>query len=589
MNFGSNEPSPTTRGFRLFALRSADILVRLTARKSNPDTNVHAPRRTAIYPCLIILLFSACAVLISGCIRNEPRADLVIVNYVEPESLDPALITGVAEIRIVSAMFEGLTRLDPQTAAPIPGMAERWDISPDGLVYTFHLRSNLVWSTGEPIDASDVVYSWIRVLNPATASDYAGQLFYVKNAEDFTAGKIKDPSLVGVHALDPLTLRVELNHPTAFWLDLCAFPTLTVVPRQTIAKYGDRWLMARPLPSSGPYEMVAWRINDKVRLRKNPRYWDAANTKTELVDLLPISSPTTALNLYETGGADIVWDKDLVPNELVDVLKTRPDFHSFPYLGSYFIRFNVTRKPFDDVRVRQALALAIDKQRITRKITRAGEIPTDHLTPDGTAHYHPPHGLGYNPEKARKLLAEAGFPGGKGFPRFQYMYNAASGGAAQVHEKIAVELQQMWRDELGIDVELRPAEWKVYLANQSKLDFEICRASWIGDYNDADTFLNIFKSDNGNNRTGWKNARYDELIREADRENDMAKREEYFQEAETILVRDENPIIPLYFYVGFSYYDDTKIKGIYENILDNHPINAIWKVKPSPPASAMAR
>ncbi len=573
MNFGTRQPPPNRRGFRL-----CEVLCRgLKGGFDNRGSRRGFWNSSCCPAQLALLLFSICALLLSGCVRNEPRADLVIVNYVEPESLDPALITGVAEMRIVSAMFEGLTRLDPQTAAPIPGMAERWDISPDGRVYTFYLRSNLVWSTGEPINASDIVYSWIRALDPATASDYAGQLFYIKNAEDFTSGKIKDPSLVGVHALDPFTLRVELNNPTAFWLDLCAFPTLTVVPRQTIAKYGDRWLMARPLPSSGPYEMVAWRINDKVRLRKNPRYWDAANTKTELVDLLPISSPTTALNLYETGGADIVWDKDLVPNELVDVLKQRPDFHSFPYLGSYFMRFNVTRKPFDDVRVRQALELAIDKQRITRKITRAGEIATDHFTPDGVARYHPPKGLGYDPDRARKLLAEAGFPGGKGFPRFQYMYNAASGGAAQVHEKIAVEMQEMWRDELGIDVELQPTEWKVYLANQSKMDFETCRASWIGDYNDADTFLNIFLSNSGNNRTGWKNERYDELIHQADCENDLAKREKLFQEAETILVRDENPIIPLYFYVGFSYYNDTKIKGIYANILDNHPLNAIWK------------
>ena len=325
---------------------------------------------------------------------------------------------------------------------------------------------------------------------------------------------------------------------------------------------------------------VAWRINDKVRVRKNPRYWDAANTKTEVVDFLPIGSPTTALNLYETGGADIVWDKELVPVELLDVLLKRPDFHVFPILGSYFIRFNVTKKPFNDPRVRQALGLAIDKERITRKITKAGEMPADHLTPPGTARYHGPQGLGHDPEKARKLLAEAGYPGGKGFPQFEYLFNAAAGGAANLHARIGVELQQMWHDELGVDMELRQAEWKVYLVDQSKTNFDVCRASWIGDYNDPDTFLNMFMSDNGNNRTGWSNARYDELIRAADRENDLASRERLFQEAETILTRDENPIIPLYFYVGFNYFDDHRIKGIYQNILDLHPVNAIWKEPP---------
>ncbi len=516
-----------------------------------------------------------------GCVRREPRADLVIINNMEPESLDPAVITGVAEMRIVTSIFEGLARLDPATSAPIPGLAERWDISPDGRVYTFYLRTNLLWSTGEPLTARDVVYSWIRVLDPATASDYAGQLFYLKNGEEFNAGKIKDPALVGVRALDRNTIRVELNNPTAFFLDLCAFATLAVVPRQTIGKYGDHWLMARPLPVSGPYELTAWRINDKIRARRNPRYWDAANTKTEVVDFLPIGSPTTALNLYETGGADIVWDKELVPVELLDVLLKRPDFHVFPLLGTYFIRFNVTKKPFDDARVRQALGLAIDKERITRKITKAGETPADHLTPPGTARYEGPRGLGHDPERARRLLAEAGYPGGKGFPRFEYLFNAAAGGAANLHARIGVELQQMWRDELGVEMELRQAEWKVYLVAQSKTNFDVCRASWIGDYNDPDTFLSIFTSDNGNNRTGWSNARYDGLIRAADREPNLARRARLFQEAETILTREENPIIPLYFYVGFNYFDDRRIRGIYQNILDLHPVNAIWKETPA--------
>ena len=278
-----------------------------------------------------VFLFCGVA-LLPGCVNREPPADITIINSGEPESLDPAIITGQVEMRIVQGLFEGLMRLDPETAQPIPGLAERCEISPDGRIYTFHLRTNLVWSTGEPITADDVVYSWIRALDPATASDYAGQLFYLKNAKDFSAGKIKDPSLVGVRALDKFTVRVELNHPTAFFLDLCAFQTLYVVPRQTIQRYGDRWLMARPLPSSGPYELVYWRLNDKIRLRKNPRYWDAAHTQSDIIDILPVGSPNTALNLYECGQADIVWDKDLVPGQLLDVLIRRPDFHVFSYL-----------------------------------------------------------------------------------------------------------------------------------------------------------------------------------------------------------------------------------------------------------------
>ncbi len=504
---------------------------------------------------------------------------MTIINNVEPESLDPAIITGQADSRVVEGLFEGLTRWDPQTAAPIPGLAERWEISPDGKTYTFHLRTNLVWSTGEPIQASDVVYSWIRALDPATASDYAGQLYYVKNGQDFNEGKIKDSSLVGVHALDPYTVKVELEHPTAFFLDLCAFQTLYVVPRQTIEKYGDRWLMAHPLPSDGPFQLGFWRLNDKIRLVKNPRYWDAAHTQSDIIDLLPVGSANAALNLYEHGQVDIVWDRELIPSDLTDILLKRPDFHTFNYLGTYFIRFNVTKKPFDDPRVRRALALAIDKERIVKKITRAGEQVAAHLVPDGTANYLPAEGLGYDPAEAKKLLAEAGYPDGKGFPPFEYMFNAAAGGAAKLHENIAIELQQMWHDNLGIDMVLRQLEWKVYLSAQSHLDYQLSRSSWIGDYNDPQTFLGMFTSTDGNNRTGWKNEQYDALIRAANNEPDLKKRAETFRQAETLLIHDEMPVIPLYFYIGINYFDTNKIQGVYENILDDHTLQTIRKVK----------
>ena len=521
--------------------------------------------------CFAPVLF--CLTLLCGCIPHEPRADLVIVNGAEPESLDPAIIVGVSEMRITSGLFEGLTRLNPKTVAPDPSLADHWDISPDGLIYTFHIRSNAVWSTGEPITADDFVYSWIRALRPETASDYAGQLYYLKNGADFNSGKIKDPNLVGVHALDAHTLRVELNHPTPFFLDLCAFQTLDVVPRQTIEKYGDRWLMVRPLPSSGAYELVDWRLNDRVRLKKNPRYWDAANTHLDVIDILPVNVANTALSLYETGAADVIWDKDLIPTEQFDAIKKRPDSHTFSYLGTYFIRFNVTRKPFDDVRVRRALLLAVDRDRLTRRVTKAGEKPADHLTPDGTANYHPPHGLGYDPELARKLLAEAGYPGGKNFPRFQYMFNTS-----KIHETIAVELQQMWRENLGIKMDLQQVEEKVLYADQTHMEYDLSRSSWIGDYNDANTFLGMFTSTDGNNRTGWTNAVYDDLIRQASLQTDIGKREELFQKAERILVADEVPIIPIYFYSGFNLFDPKKVAGIYPNVLDDHPLSAIRRV-----------
>jgi oligopeptide transport system substrate-binding protein len=528
--------------------------------------------------CAALLIFS----LLSGCTRREPAADLTIINNPEPESLDPAIIVAQADSRIVQGLFEGLTRLEPVAARAVPGLAESWDISPDGKIYTFHLRTNLLWSTGDPITSADVVYSWIRALDPKTVSRYAGQLYYLKNAEEFNTGKITNAALVGVSAPDQFTVRVELKSPTAFFLDLCAFQTLAVVPRQAIEKYGDRWLMARPLPVSGAYELVDWRLNDKVRLKKNPLYWDATNTQSEIIDLLPVGSPTTALNLYERGQADIVWDKELIPSELVDVLLKRPDFHAFNYLGTYFFRFNVTRKPFDDPRVRKALALAVDKERIVKKITRAGEMTTSHLVPAGTQNYHPPEGLGYDPELARKLLAEAGYPGGKGFPRFEYTFNAAGGGGGKIHENIAVELQQMWRDELGIQMDLRQVETQVFWGAQSRLDYTLSKSSWIGDYNDANTFLGMFVTGDGNNETGWGNPHYDQLIHAANEETDLKRREKLFQQAETILVHDEMPIVPLYIYVGINYFDTNKVGGIWENLLDDHPLRSIRKIKATP-------
>lgn len=545
------------------------------ARRGRPDRSPRRSRRTCSAWLVSALL------LLAGCLTPEPPADLVIVNGAEPESLDPAIVTGVAEMRITKALFEGLLRLNGTTARPEPALAERWELSPDRKTYTFHLRPDLAWSTGEPLTTADVVYSWRRALDPATAADYAGQLFCIKNAEPYYLGRVKDPDQLGIKAIDARILRVELEYPVAFFLDLCCFPTLAVVPRQTCERLGDRWLSARPLPCSGAYQLDSWRLNDRVTLRRNPRYWDNARTRNERVDILPISSPNTALNLYETGVADIVWDKDLVPTELLDILLKRPDFHTYPYLGASFYRFNVTRPPLNDPRIRRAFALATDRQRLVQRLTRAGEKPIAHLVPDGVANYESPPGLAYDPAQARALLAAAGFPGGRGFPLLQYAYYAAAGGGTQMPGKIAVELQQMWQETLGVTIELRQIERKVFFSAQSRLDFDLSASSWIGDYNDANTFLDLFTSNSGNNRTGWKNPAYDALIREANSEADVARRAALFREAESLLVEQDVPIVPLYSYVGFNYFDPQKIAGLDQNLLDEHPIQLIHRQAPS--------
>jgi oligopeptide transport system substrate-binding protein len=524
-----------------------------------------------------------------GC-RPPPPADLTILNGPEPSSLDPHLVTGIEELRAVLPLFEGLTRPDPATSRPVPGLAERWDLTPDGRVYTFHLRTNAAWSTGEPIRAADLVYSWRRVLEPTNACQYANLLFPVRGAEDFHRGKTSDFATVGVAELAPHIVRVELGGPCAYFLDLCAFQTLSVVPRHAIDRHGDRWSLALPVPSSGPYQLEFWRLNDRVRLRRNERYWDAARTRSGIVDLLSVTSPSTVLNLYLAGQADIVWDKPLIPTELVPELRHRPDYHTFPILGTFFLRCNVTRKPFDDPRVRRALALATDKRRLTARITASGEEPADHIVPTVTANYRRGEGQHHDPEAARRLLAEAGYPGGRGLPPVDLLIDSAAGGPARTNERTGIELKEMWERELGLRVDLRRMEKKAFLVAQRSLDYGVSRSSWIGDYNDPNTFLDLFMTGSGNNRTGWSNARFDELLRAAAAESDVERRARILGEAETLLVRDEAPVIPLWFEVGFSLYRPDQVRGIHANPMDTHPFAAIERLpRSSTPAPSGSR
>lgn len=525
-------------------------------------------RRLCLLPVLAALLLATG----SGCKKAGARAELVFLNGAEPETLDPALITGQPENRVVDALFEGLAAFDA-TATAKPGVAEKWKISPDGRVYVFHLRKNAQWSNGDPVTARDFVASWRRTLAPETASEYAYQLHYIKNGRPFNEGTLKDFGQVGVRAPDDFTLEVTLENPTPFFIDLCAFPTLYPVHIPTVERFGDDWIKPGKIVSNGAYTLADWRINDHIRLKKNPHYWDAEHVAMRTVDVLPTARANTALNFYTSGLADLMMDKGLVPPALLNELRKRPDFHSAPFLGNYFLRFNCLRPPFKDPRVRKAFSLVVDKQSLVEKITRAGELPASSLVPPDTAGYQPPPGLQRDPEAARKLLAEAGFPGGKNFPLITYLYSEG-----ELNEAIAVELQSMFQRELGVSLNLQRQEWKVYLNSMSRIDYDICRASWVGDYKDPNTFMDMFVTDGGNNRTGWSSKTYDALIADAGREVDQEKRFAIFRRAEKLLITDEAPICPLYFYVGIQLYDGTRLGGIQANLLDNHPLKEmIWK------------
>jgi len=520
------------------------------------------------------------AAALCGCGRPMDRADLVLLNGGEPQTLDPAAMTGQLDARIAYALFEGLTSFD-QTGTPKPGVAESWEISKDGLHYTFHLRHNAKWSNGDILTSADFLNSWRRTLLPATGSEYASQFYYIHNAKDFNEGKLTDFSQVGVRAPDPWTVEVTLDNPTPFFLDLCAFATLLPVHVPSIEacqKRGESWTKPGKLIGNGAFTLKEWRLFDRIRLVKSPTYWNAANVQMRSIDVLPTDNRNTAFNFYATGVADLMLDKNLTPTAFLDDLKKRPDYHPAPFLGNYFIRFNVTKKPFNDPRVRMAFSLAIDKKIITEKITRAGEQPADSLTPPGTANYDPPPGLTYDPKRARELLAAAGYPNGENFPIVYYLTTGNTGG---VDGDIGVELQGMLAKELGVKIQLQRQEWAVYLNSLSRLDYDFCRSSWVGDYNDANTFLSCFVTDDGNNRTGWSDHQFDELIAAAGREADLHHRAEIFRKAEHMLVSEAVPICPLYYYVGIQLYDGSRLGGIQANVIDEHPLKSLfWKTAP---------
>ena len=512
--------------------------------------------------------------ILCGCGRSLDRAELVFINGAEPELLDPAMVTAQATSRVAYALFEGLTFYNSKGLAE-PGVADHWEISPDGLTYTFHLRPGVVWSNGDPLTAEDFRYSWQRILLPETAAEYSYQLFYIRGAKDFNEGKLKDFDQVGVKVIDPQTLQVTLENPTPFFLDLCAFSTLLPVHRATVEKYSDWNSNPAHFMGNGPFLLKDWRPFDRVRLVRNSRYWDAGKVGMKSVDILPAARSITAYNFYATGLADLIMDKNLAPTPLLGELKKRPDFHAAPFLGTYFMRFNVKRKPFDDARVRRAFSLVIDKNYLVERITRAGETPATSFVPPGAgAGYVSPPGYERNPEEARKLLAEAGYPDGKNFPVVYYLYRAD----LDVDQDLAVEIQSQLHNELNVNVQLARQEWTVLLNSQSTLDYDFTRSSWVGDYNDPNTFLDMFVTGGGNNNTGWSNKHYDELIAAAAKENDHEKRFALFREAEKLLVTDEAPVCPIYYYVNIQFYDGTKLGGVEANLLDEHPIKAMyWK------------
>jgi oligopeptide transport system substrate-binding protein len=510
------------------------------------------------------VLFGVALALLTAVPGAAQGQVLRINNTAEPESLDPAIVTGVPEHRIISNLFEGLTTTDPRDLSPKPGMAASWMLSKDGLVYTFKLREAW-WTDGRPVTAQDFVFAWERVLNPKSGAKYAQHLFYLKNGEAYNKGGVTDFSQVGVKAVDAKTLQVTLKNPTVYFLDVTGFYTLYPVPKWAIDAHGKDWVKPGKIVSNGPFKLASWVPQKDLVLEKNPRHWDAASVKLQKVIFLPTDDINTAYKQFLAGDSD--WIPTVPPSQ-IDAAKTKPEYYVSPYLGTYYFRFNVTKSPVSDVRVRKALSLAVDRESLTAFVTKAGEVPSSSFVPAGLRGYEGPRGLGFDPAAAKKLLAEAGYPEGKGFPRTELLYNTSD-----LHRVITQAVQQMWKEHLGVQVDLVNVEWKVYLARQGSLDYQISRAGWIGDYVDPNTFLEMWKTGGGNNQTGWSSKRFDELMDQAARLVNAKDRMRAMQDAEKILL-DEAPVLPLFTYVNKGMLS-RKVKGWYPNILDQHPLKYI--------------
>lgn len=470
-------------------------------------------------------------------------------NSAEPQTLDPARMVGLPDVTVALGLFEGLTTLHPRTLRPMPGIAESWTVEDAGRTYRFRLRPSL-WSDGSPLAAADFAYAWRRVLQPDTGAAYASLFQCVES----------------FRPLDGLTLEVRLRDPVPYFLELAAFATFAPVQRRCIEAHDRAWTRPEHLVCNGPFTLAEWRPFERIVLRKNPRYWDAARVALDEVRVFAITDSETALKKYLNGEVD--WIREVPGPKIADAARL-PGFRYSPQLNTYFFRFNVTRPPLDDPRVRKAFSLAVDKESIARHLLRAGQRPARSFVPPILPGYTPAKGPACDPAEARRLLAQAGFPGGRSFPRLTLLYNSS-----ESHQQIAETLQHMWRTELGIRVALFNQEWGVYQNSMRTRDYDIARSSWVGDYADPSTFLDCFGAGNGNNRTGWSNAEYDRLLALAAAEAHAARRAGLYRQAERILVCDEMPILPLYFYVN-AYLVHPRVQGVYDNSRNLHPFQYI--------------
>lgn len=453
----------------------------------------------------------------------------------EPPTLDWSLATDNVSIRILENIMVGLAHFD-EKLQPKPELAKSWEVSKDGRVYTYKLRGDVKWSDGVALTAQHFVDSWERILNPKTASEYAYFLFDIAGAKEYNEGKSKDFASVGVKAKDANTLVITLNKAASYFPSVPTFTATFPIRKELIAKYGDAWTKPSNLVVLGAFQLADWKHDSKLSLVPNPHYY-GTKPAIEKINAYIVNEDTTAINMFESGSLHYV---NRLPTLEIDRLKKSPAYRNAPYLRGYYYGFNVNKAPFNNPKVRQAFALAVDRKQIT-DLLKDGRIPTASWVPKGMPGYEPQVGLSFDLKKAQKLLAEAGYPGGKGFPSVTFMFDTRDD-----NKLIAEHLQAMWKKNLGVDLHAQNEDWKVYL-NRLKSDVpQMFRLGWGADYPDPDNFLNLFTSYSGNNRTGWKNKEYDALIEKAAAEPKMEKRLALYKKAQQLLTEKDAVIVPLF-------------------------------------------
>jgi oligopeptide transport system substrate-binding protein len=463
----------------------------------------------------------------------------------EPTDLDPHIVTSLSEARILPALFEPLVNFDPATLAPVPGLAERWEISADGLTYTFHLR-DARWSNGDAVTASDVVESWRRILTPTLAADYAYFFYLIRGAEEFHKGQTKDFATVGLAAPDARTLVVTLTHPAPYFLQILLNSPWRPVHVKSIAalgpayQRGTRWTRPETIVTNGPFRLREWTPNQRIVVEKSPTYWDAAHVKLAGLVFYPTDSVDAEERAFRAGQLHATYSVSL--SKLAAYRRDQPAaLRLDDYVDTFIFRFNTRKAPLNDARVRRALSLAIDREVITARLLRGGQTPAASFTPPNIPGYTPPAGPIRDLATAKKLLAAAGYPDGVGLPAIEILYDNS-----EINRLVVEAIQEMWRRDLGVTASLVNQEKKVVFANRRTGNYQILFGNWVGDYLDPTTFLDLWRSDAGNNHTGWGDPRYDALMDRANATVDTAARAALLREAEALML-EAAPIAPIYF------------------------------------------